>query len=86
MRYPKERREAVLKKLMPPESQSVQALAASEGISVATLYLWRKQARAEGRLLPEHPETQGWTSRDKFAAVVETASMNEAEISGYCRR
>ena len=27
----------------------------------------------------------GWCAADKFAAVVETASMNEAELSGYCR-
>ncbi|MCU7899386.1 MAG: hypothetical protein KZQ66_04565 [Candidatus Thiodiazotropha sp. (ex Lucinoma aequizonata)] len=27
----------------------------------------------------------GWCAADKFAAVVETASMNEAELSAYCR-
>ena len=26
------------------------------------------------------------TSRDKFAAVVETAAMNEADLATYCRR
>ena len=26
-----------------------------------------------------------WTSRDKFAAVLETAAMNEADIAEYCR-
>ncbi len=28
---------------------------------------------------------KGWCAADKFAAVVETASMNEAEVSAYCR-
>lgn len=28
---------------------------------------------------------EGWTSRDKFAAVMETAVMNEAEVAAYCR-
>lgn len=28
---------------------------------------------------------QGWTSRDKFSAVVESAAMNEAELAEYCR-
>ncbi|WP_181870078.1 transposase, partial [Halomonas sp. DQ26W] len=28
----------------------------------------------------------GWSSRDKFNAVVETASMNVQETAEYCRR
>jgi transposase-like protein len=28
----------------------------------------------------------GWTTQDKFAAVIETASMNEAELAEYCRK
>ena len=41
----------------------------------------------EGRLLPDGESTpQGWTSADKFAAVVETAAMNETELSVYCRQ
>ncbi|WP_414707036.1 transposase [Salinisphaera sp.] len=45
MRYSDERREAVLKKLLPPTNQTVAELAQAEGISAATLYQWRKQAR-----------------------------------------
>jgi transposase-like protein len=87
MKYPKERKEAVLKKMLPPDNMSVPQIATEEGISEATIYNWRKEARAQGRLLPEGDSTpQGWTSRDKFAAVVETAAMNAAELSQYCRR
>jgi len=86
MRYAKERKEAVLKKMLPPNNRTIKELAAEEGISEATLYNWRKAARAEGRLLPDGDTTpQGWVSADKFAAVLETASMNEAELSAYCR-
>ena len=28
----------------------------------------------------------GWTSRDKFAAVLETAALNEADLAAYCRQ
>ena len=28
---------------------------------------------------------EGWSSRDKFAAVLETAALNEADLSAYCR-
>ena len=29
---------------------------------------------------------QGWSSRDKFAAVLETAALNEADLAEYCRK
>jgi transposase-like protein len=86
MRYPKERKEAVLKKMLAPHNKTMKALAQEDGISEATLYNWRKAARAEGRLMPDGDNTpQGWVSADKFAAVIETASMNEVEISSFCR-
>ena len=72
--------------MLPPHNRPIPALSAEEGISEGTLYNWRKQARAEGRLLPAGAQgPEGWTSRDKFAAVVETAALNEAQLSAYCR-
>ena len=86
MGYSPERKEAVLKKLMPPNNLSVTALAKDEGISDATLYNWRSQARKKGRLMPDSDNTpNGWTSKDKFAAVMETAAMNQADTAAYCR-
>jgi transposase-like protein len=86
MGYSMERRESVLKKMLPPNNVSIAALAKEEGISDATLYLWRKQARTQGRLMPDSDTTSnGWTSRDKFAAVMETAAMSETDIAAYCR-
>jgi transposase-like protein len=87
MKYSEERREAILRKLLPPDSRSVAEVAAEEGVSVPTLYAWRKQARGKGRLLPDHgQDPEGWTSRDKFSAVVETAAMSEIEVAEYCRQ
>ncbi len=53
MRYSRERKEAILKKLLPPMSMTVNELAAAEGISAVTLYAWRKEARMQGRLIPD---------------------------------
>jgi hypothetical protein len=85
--YPKERKESILKKMMPPNNCSIEQISKEEGISTATLYLWRKQARAAGVLLPAgNSQPDGWNSRDKFAAVIETAAFNEAELAEYCRK
>ena len=85
--YPPERKQAVLAKLCPPNNRSVREVAAEEGISEATLYAWRRKARERGELYPDAgTKAEGWNARDKFAAVLETASMNETERSEYCRK
>ena len=87
MAYSPERREAVLKKMVPPNAISIAELAKQENISEPTLYGWRAKARRDGLLMPDSDATpQGWSSRDKFAAVLETASMSEAETGEYCRQ
>ena len=86
MRYPAERKEAILKKMAPPMSMTIPELAEQEGITATTLYNWRKQARARGQVLPSRStQPDQWTSQEKFQIVLETAPMNEAEVSAYCR-
>lgn len=85
--YSEARREAVLRKLLTPERRSIAEVAREEGISTATLYNWRAAARRQGRLMPDSDLTpEGWTSKDKFAAVLETASLNEEDLAEYCRK
>jgi transposase-like protein len=73
--------------MMPHHNRSIKQLAEEEGISEATLYNWRKQARAKGILMPDADAgAEGWNARDKFAAVLESASLNEQETAEYCRR
>jgi transposase-like protein len=87
MRYSPERKEAVLRKMMPPHNRSISQLAIEEGISEATLYNWRNEARSKGILMPDADSgPEGWNARDKFAAVIESASLNEQETAEYCRR
>jgi len=86
-RYSEERKEAVLRKMLAPHNRPLSELAAEEGIGEATLYLWRRKARAQGRLLPDADAgPEGWSAADKFAAVVESAALNEAELAEYCRK
>ena len=86
-RYSEERRNAVLSKLLPPNNQSVPLVAQAEGISEATLYNWISRARESGVPVPgsRTNNADDWSAEAKFAVVVETQAMNEAEKSAYCR-
>ena len=84
---PKERKQAVLEKMNGTDRKSIREISFEEGISEATLYNWRKEARLLGHLLPNHDDSpEGWSSHDKFNAVLETAALSETQISEYCRR
>jgi transposase-like protein len=86
-RYSIERKVAVLDKLLPPHNLSIPEVSSQEGISTACLYNWLKQARTEGRPVPGSRKStpEDWSSQDKFAVVLETASLNSQELSEYCR-
>ncbi|WP_430540306.1 transposase [Pseudoalteromonas prydzensis] len=53
-RYSEERKAATLKKLLPPQSRSVNSVADEDGISPQTLYHWLKQCREQGVAVPGH--------------------------------
>lgn len=85
-RYSHKRKEAVLAKMAGPERISIPELAKQEGISEPTLYAWRNAARERGQLLPDSEDApEGWSSRDKFNAVMATAGLSEEECAVYCR-
>ena len=87
MRYSPERKEAVLCKMMPPHNRTIKDIAQEEGISEATLFNWRKEAREKGLLMPDGESgPEDWSARDKFAAVLESAALNETDIAEYCRK
>ena len=86
-RYSEERKQAVLVKMMPPQNMSAMALSEETGIPYQTLYSWRKQAKEKGCAVPgNNKNPENWSSSDKFAVVLETASLNEAELGEYCRK
>jgi transposase len=85
--YPAERREALLRRMMPPENKAVSELARETGITEQTLYTWRRQLKSQGVAVPgDGKNAEEWTSEDKFAVVLETAALNAAELAAYCRR
>ena len=84
---PKERRESIMAKMSGPDRKPIADISREEGISSATLYAWRKAARAQGQLLPDYDDApEGWSAADKFNAVLETAALTEIQLSEYCRK
>ncbi len=86
-RYSEEFKESAIKKMMPPNSVSVRQLSGELGVSDVTLYKWRKNYRNRGVAVPsDQTKPEAWTAEDKLAVVIETAALNEVELSEYCRR
>ena len=86
-RYSQEIKEAVIRKMMPPHNIPIAKLKKETGITDATLYTWRKQAKAQGIPVPgDGKNPQQWSAQDKLAVLMETAVLNSAELSEYCRK
>lgn len=86
-RYTKEKKEAILNRMMPPNNEKISAISEELGITEATLYKWRKEARVSGNATPGDGQvSEKWSSQDKFLVVLETYTMNEAELAEYCRK
>ena len=86
-RYSKELKNSIVSRMMPPRNESVRRLSEEFGITDATLYNWRKEARAAGHATPGDKKASAkWSSEDKFLVVMETYSMNETELAAYCRK
>lgn len=86
-RYTQEKKEHALSLMAAPHNKPVTDVAQLTGVPEGTLYLWRKQAREQGRAVPgdgQNPEQ--WSAADKFSVVLKAAPLNEAELGAYCRR
>lgn len=85
-RYSPEFKEQMVRKMMPPNNQSVASIHRESGISTPSLYAWKRQFQERGCVVPAKiSQPDGWDNKAKLAAVIESALMNEAERSTYCR-
>ena len=85
--YSAERKDSLVAKMLPPNNVRVPQLVRETGIPRDTLYGWRRQAVGRGVVAATPARPLGpWSSEEKFAAVIETASLNDLELGEYCRR
>ena len=87
-KYPEEFKANIIAKLLPPNNVSVPDLVKETGIPRHTLYMWRNKYRpVQGSTVAGQGQQSGvLSSEEKFAIVLETASLNELELGEYCRR
>jgi transposase-like protein len=91
--YPDEQKTNLIERRLPPQNADVPRLSRETGIPKDTLYGWRRQAllryrRGARGLTPTVVAGSGerWRAEEKFARVVETAALSEAERGEYCRK
>ena len=85
-RYDEDFKISIIKRMMPPQSESVITIAKETGLSEAALHKWKRNAKAKGIAIPSGKTTsERWSTQDKFSIVVETASMSEIELAEYGR-
>ena len=86
MKYPKELKEKVLLRMMAPGNEKVSLLAREFNVTEPTLYAWRRAALEAGVAVPgDGQNAEQWNGAAKFAVVLETAALAEAELGEYCR-
>jgi transposase len=79
-------KEQAVRRLMPPNSQSIPMVSCELSVTVSTLYAWKRQFESKGFALPAKSSTPDkWNMKSKLAVIIQTASMNEAERAAYCR-
>lgn len=82
--YSKEFKNKMVARMLPPTNEPVSKVSKETNISISTLHKWKKEHLESGEQITSNGSNR-WSSQEKFMVVIETASMNEAELSKYCR-
>ena len=82
--YSTEFKEAILIKLSQSDLSANQ-FSRQEGIKPSTLYSWQKQFKTTGFVVSKVIPPDQRSAEEKFAIVLETATLSENEVSEYCR-
>jgi len=86
-RYSEEFKASIIARMLPPNNEGVPQLAQETGVPKDTLYTWRlkyRKSQGEPSVAPV-TASAGLSSEEKFAVVLESAALNEIELSEYCR-
>ena len=73
----------MVRKMLPPNAITANALAAEVGLHQATLSRWLKEARTVGVM--DKP-AKSWTTIEKLRVVVEASKISNAALGEFLRR
>ena len=86
-RYTEEFKTNIVARMLPPNNCSVPSLTKETGIPGVTLRGWLgKYGNTPGGADVTRKGTDGLTSATKFQHVLESATLNENELSEFCRK
>ena len=84
--YSEEFRASVAARLLPPNNARISDIVKETGVPKDTLYDWRARYRNKQGLYPSSCKSSNqYSADDKLAVIIETATLNETELSEYCR-
>ena len=83
--YSPDFREAIIARMLPPGSESMNRIARETGISVTTLRVWKQRALGERSLQTQSGGDRTPSLSYKFQIAFESASLSEEELSAYAR-
>lgn len=67
--YSTDFKEQMVRKMMPPNSQSTAQISRETGVPYATLYTWKKQYQSRGFVVPaKNTNAAKWDAKTKLAA------------------
>ena len=79
-------RDAIRKRMSPPNRESVAEIARTTGITTQTLYNWRSHWQKEGQLVPATSKApEQWSAADKLAAVIQATGLSGPDLGAFCR-
>jgi len=79
-------RDAIRKRMSPPNRESVAEIARSTGITAQTIYNWRSRWQKQGQLVPATSKSPDqWGAADKLAAVIQAAGLSGTDLGAFCR-
>jgi transposase-like protein len=96
--YSESFKNSMVAKLVGPHAKTATVLATEVGVSQPTLSRWKREAGTVGKAMAEDSDRkaevpsapakrpQDWTAEEKWALVVEAASVPEAELGALLRR
>ncbi len=80
--YTQEFKDKVLDRLESPTDDTVASLSEEFEVSKSAIYHWIRLRRGTNNT----SSAAKWSSEDKFHIVVETSTLTEQELAGYCRK